>query len=435
MKNLLKTIGIILLVVAVGFGCSNQGGGGSRGDTSGDSKTKDKNKLGNTSSEFNDVGNDQVDRSKTDGNGDYIVEVFPGNGSGDGDNNKKDNDISDSTGGKGNGGNGSDSGDRNGLGQGPNTDFGNGGNGGNPADTTSSGGSGGGGSTNGKEAGTKDENGNTIGSGDNGPGSTSAGDNGGNQGGGNGYGSDPNSPNSDLLPIVMVYIPGGTGQIGDGSIWDNPAKTVTVEPFFIGKYELTQEQFYMVTGKNPSQYRHQKNLPVETVTFYYAAAFCNWLTMADMGEEHVVYTFSGTDGTHVTADNTKKGYRLATEIEWEWACRAGGASFNSTWNTGSSISLNQANYGSALNLAGAKGKTVPVAAYASSRNGLYNMHGNVSEWAFGFNVYDLPRQSRGGQYEQHTDWLRTSARNSIADQNLNTSKGPGYGIRLARSAF
>ncbi|MCL1833184.1 MAG: formylglycine-generating enzyme family protein, partial [Leptospirales bacterium] len=130
----------------------------------------------------------------------------------------------------------------------------------------------------------------------------------------------------------MVKIKGGAFNMG--SPGDEPGRNttnenqhpVTVSGFYMSKSPVTQELYAYLTGDTPSSFAGT-NLPVERVTWYDAAEFCNKLSDASGLDR--VYTITGRTpaGTEypitsatVTADWTKKGYRLPTEAEWEYAC-------------------------------------------------------------------------------------------------------------------
>jgi len=110
-------------------------------------------------------------------------------------------------------------------------------------------------------------------------------------------------------------------------------RIVQMKPFTIGKYEVTQKEYREVMGKNPS-YFIGDNLPVESVSWYEAIEYCNALSRRE--GLPVAYKITGTrDNIVVTWDRNSLGYRLPTEAEWEYACRAG---TTTTYNTGATIS-------------------------------------------------------------------------------------------------
>ena len=131
-------------------------------------------------------------------------------------------------------------------------------------------------------------------------------------------------------------------------------------PFYMSTTEVTQAQYQAVTGQNPSYFKGA-TLPVEQVSWDDAVAFCQKLS-----------TRAGR-----TVD-------LPTEAQWEYACRAG---TDTPFNTGETISADQANYNADVTYGnGRQGvyreKTTPVGNFAANAFGLYDMHGNVCEWCF-----------------------------------------------------
>lgn len=169
------------------------------------------------------------------------------------------------------------------------------------------------------------------------------------------------------VTLEMVYISGGTFTIGspdsetDRMNSEGPQKQVTIAPFFMGKYPVTQAQWQAVMGQNPSHFKGD-NRPVDTVSWDDAQAFIKKLSEA--------VTFG------------KSGFRLPTEAEWEYACRAG---TTTPFAFGPTITPEIVNYDGNYPYGQApKGayrqKTTPVGSFPPNGWGLYDMHGNVWEW-------------------------------------------------------
>ena len=179
---------------------------------------------------------------------------------------------------------------------------------------------------------------------------------------------------SPALSLHMVLIPGGTFVMGSSS--DEPERTeaerpqhqVTVPSFMMGRYPVTQAQWRAVAAMpqeqrsldpDPSRFKGD-NHPVEQVSWYEAVEFCDRLST-----------------------RTKRPYRLPTEAEWEYACRAG---TTTPFHFGDRIATDVANYdGDYAYGDGKKGKnrraTTPVDLLDNANAlGLSDMHGNVYEW-------------------------------------------------------
>ena len=163
--------------------------------------------------------------------------------------------------------------------------------------------------------------------------------------------------------IELVYVPPGSFMMGSetGESDEKPVHRVSIgNGFYMGKYEITQAEWQAVMGNNPSFFKGCDNCPVEQVSRDDAIAFI----------------------ARLNAQNDGFTYRLPTEAEWEYACRAG---TTTDFAFGDSINSAQANfdgnfpYGKA-----AKGvyrkKTTPVGSFQPNAFGLYDMHGNVWEW-------------------------------------------------------
>ncbi len=164
------------------------------------------------------------------------------------------------------------------------------------------------------------------------------------------------------INIEMVYIPGGTFMMGspedEGEKNEKPQHQVTIQPFYMGKYPVTQAQWQAIMGDNISYFKG-KNKPVEKVSWNNAIAFCQKLSVL-----------------------TDKTYRLPSEAEWEYACRAG---TTTPFYFGETITSDLANYYAKKTYASEpKGfyreKTTDVGEFPPNAFGLYDMHGNVWEW-------------------------------------------------------
>jgi formylglycine-generating enzyme required for sulfatase activity len=229
-----------------------------------------------------------------------------------------------------------------------------------------------------------------------------------------------------------VFIEGGTFMMGSPASEksrerDETQREVTISSFYIGKHEVTQGEYQRLMGKNPSK-KKGDNLPVEQVSWYDAVAFCNAKSL-DEGLTPA-YTINGAD---VTWDKSALGYRLPTEAEWEYACRAGSTT---AYSFGESITSSQAKYD------GSDGP-VTVGSYTPNAWGLYNMHGNVWEWCWDrYGVYPgdaqtdpsglssgTSRVNRGGGWASKAQILRSANRDSDSPDH----KSAYLGFRVART--
>ena len=155
----------------------------------------------------------------------------------------------------------------------------------------------------------------------------------------------------DTLPQNMVWIESGTLTMGS-------TKVTISRGFGMSKYEVTQAQYKAVMGSSPSRFKGD-NKPVEQVSWHDAVSYCAKLT-----------------GKEKAAGRLPMGYeyRLPTEAEWEYACRAGTTTLFSFGDDESQLgeyAWYKANSG---------GTTHPVGQKKSNGWGLYDMHGNVLEW-------------------------------------------------------
>ena len=166
-----------------------------------------------------------------------------------------------------------------------------------------------------------------------------------------------------LMP-EMVLIPTGTFVMGslekEGRSDDEmPLHQVTIsKPFYMGKYEVTQAQWVRLMGSNPSNFKGD-DLPVENVSWNDCVAFCRKLTEREQAAGRL---------------KPDQQYRLPSEAEWEYACRAGTTTRFYTGDTESDLA--QAGW----YVGNSKSMTHPVGQNQPNAYGLYDMHGNVCEW-------------------------------------------------------
>jgi formylglycine-generating enzyme required for sulfatase activity len=203
------------------------------------------------------------------------------------------------------------------------------------------------------------------------------------------------------------------------SLDEQPVHSVSVtRPFWVGKFEVTMAEYTSVMGGVPSAGTAQ--FPVAGVTWDAAMNYCAALTVAETAAGRVPAGYQ---------------YRLPTEAEWEYCCRAG---TTTEWNTGAILTASQANiyYGYPL------WTTRPVGSYSPNPWGIYDMHGNVSEWCLDLwdgspnypstHVADpyesngLQRILRGGSAGSEAISCRSASRQSASP----ASQGNGIGLRV-----
>jgi formylglycine-generating enzyme required for sulfatase activity len=222
--------------------------------------------------------------------------------------------------------------------------------------------------------------------------------------------------------------------------YDEVQRSITVSSFYAAPYEVTQREYQRIMRTNPSHYKG-RNLPVESVSWFDALEYCNRLSIRE--GLNPVYQF---DGLNVIWDRNANGYRLLTEAEWEYACRAG---HNTPFNTGNNITTSQANYnGNFPYNNNEQGifleATAPVGSFTANSWGLYDMHGNVFEWCWDWYGHYTPADNinpagpqsgsykviRGGSWFNGADILRSAYRGIYIPQSGNER----IGFRIARNA-
>ncbi|KST61883.1 hypothetical protein BC008_07400 [Mastigocoleus testarum BC008] len=255
--------------------------------------------------------------------------------------------------------------------------------------------------------------------------------------------------NINGVEVEMLHIPDGAFMMGASEIErgsrnsERPQHRVTVPAFFMGKYPVTQTQWRAITSlpevsrelkSDPSRFKG-KNRPVEGISWFDAVEFCQRLSLY-----------------------TNKNYRLPSEAEWEYACRAG---TTTPFHFGMTMITSTANYRSTdrqkFKLSGLSSDREPEKAYhkgttnvgsfgVANSFGLYDMHGNVWEWCedrWHENYYGAPtdggawsdyknkknrrRLLRGGSWLNYSEHCRCAYRN-FYDPEVNFIN---IGLRLA----
>ena len=234
---------------------------------------------------------------------------------------------------------------------------------------------------------------------------------------------------TQALPNNFVRIAGGTFLMGSPSMEvgrkENEAQhRVTVDSFYISKYEVTQKEYADIMGENPSNIKGP-NLPVEQVTWFNAIQYCNARSVREGLKP--AYTITADDD--IIWDRESNGYRLPTEAEWEYACRAGTAG---PFSAGNNITTREANYNGGYpynnNPKGSfRRQTSEVGTFPSNPWGLHDMHGNVWEWCWDwYEVYGTATQTnpqgpssgeyriiRGGSWNYEAKQMRSANRSAI----------------------
>ncbi|MDX2043183.1 MAG: SUMF1/EgtB/PvdO family nonheme iron enzyme [Acidobacteriota bacterium] len=227
--------------------------------------------------------------------------------------------------------------------------------------------------------------------------------------------------------LEMVAVKGGTFSMGSakGSSDEKPVHQVTVGNFWMGKFELTQAQWRAVMGTDSSKFKGD-NLPVETVSWNEAKEFCRKLN-EKLGLKD------------------DEGYRLPTEVEWEFAARAGS---KTEFAFGDTINPEIVNYNGKYPTGGApKGldrqKTVGVGSLGAANGwGLFDMHGNVWEWcedwygAYPAGAITDPKGASSGSYRVRRGggWnsLAVYCRSALRGYDAPDNRSVNLGFRLVR---
>lgn len=230
--------------------------------------------------------------------------------------------------------------------------------------------------------------------------------------------------NLSLLAGDMVLIEGGTFTMGDANGKpDEKPHTVTVSSFYMDACEITQAEYAEIMGQNPSRFQHDDH-PVERTRWTDAALFCNLRSKKEgLKPCYRPRTWE--------CDFTANGYRLPTEAEWEYACRAGSTTrfhFDGNEKQLTSYGWIRTN---------AEESTHPVGKKKPNAFGLYDMYGNVAEWCQDYYTENpaggtdptgpakaAKRVLRGGSWQDRPKKISNSAR--MADDPATADICQGY---------
>jgi len=183
------------------------------------------------------------------------------------------------------------------------------------------------------------------------------------------------------VELEMVYIKAGSFMMGSNEHdYQKPIHHVTIAPFYMGRYAITQEQYYAIVRENPSR-ESGYNSPVENVTWSDAISFC-----------------------HKLSKSTGRQYTLPSESQWEYACRAG---TTTPFYFGETITNDLVNYGGRTN-SRLSGRNIEKGGFSTTAGGtfppnafgLYDMHGNV--WEF---CLDRWHESYDGAPTDGSEWI------------------------------
>jgi formylglycine-generating enzyme required for sulfatase activity len=240
---------------------------------------------------------------------------------------------------------------------------------------------------------------------------------------------------TNSVGMGFVLIPAGSFEMGSPTAEsghrtnEGPTHEVVIgKPFYLAAHVVTQRAFLMVTGLNPAKFGPGNGggaeFPVEMVNWNDAVAFCRLLS--DRPEEKAA----------------GRSYRLPTEAEWEYACRAGKS--GTPFGHGSALSPEHANFDAAhpagdVSPSGPAGRPTPVTRYPANAWGLHDMHGNVWEWCSDWYAETYYQKSptrdptgppegrfrvlRGGSWRNQTAACRAAYRNALAPHQRDSATG------------
>lgn len=242
-----------------------------------------------------------------------------------------------------------------------------------------------------------------------------------------------------LLPnelIPMVFVRGDTAVVGSMAPEANPdefpLRQMVLKSFYIGRFEVTQRQWRMVFDSNPSRFKDDDQ-PVENVSFYDVVEFCNQKSILDRLQP----CYEIID-TQIICNFDANGYRLPTEVEWEFAAKSGMQYVDEIYS--GSIDPDQVGW-SNIN---SNASTNPVGGLSPNKLGIHDLSGNVYEWVWNWyarysagtqDFYAGPQSGtdkviRGGSWYHEKHEMRITARSYAKP----FTKANYIGFRIVRNA-
>ncbi|TPE70350.1 formylglycine-generating enzyme family protein [Halalkalibacterium halodurans] len=251
----------------------------------------------------------------------------------------------------------------------------------------------------------------------------------------------------------LVLVEGGTFTSTKTNDYE---ETITIDDFYIGKYEVTQKEWMDVMGSNPSHFKGD-DLPVEMVSWYDAIEYCNKRSIKEGLEPYYNINKNELDPNNkseydhikwtVTINEGANGYRLPTEVEWEYAASGGQLSESYTYSGSHNVdevAWYWRNAGDQYlsgdwswpTIENNNNQTNSVGLKEPNELGLFDMSGNVREWCWdwygelgGDNESGSLRVVKGG------GWLGDVSSNEISFRGKFEASGigPDQGFRVARN--